>query len=255
MRNRYLLEVKTNKRLDATFGATLLRAWRDALPESLQLDRFDAGEPVRRHLTEEGDGAVTNLWAELGIPVMLARAVSPRLLMDMSWRENRGVDPRPFPWSCTVWLERKAGDSLARAMFRFLISQFEPAFGLLTTEADARAKHWFRFNEPDGGSVEAMRGLDVTSVLPGVYWHTFFGAPAVALLGAERSAFVATDAEPLQGGYLVRAYDNSELAGTPSAVTAEGSLIEAFGASKFFHRTLITSAAELRMPPLQARTH
>lgn len=248
--DRYFILVKTDKALDPDFGAQLLAAWIEELPRVLWIERFDGGEPVKRDLVREGAAAAIGLWAELGTPIMLARKSPPRILVDMSWRANRGADRRPYPWSCSTWLDRRAGDELAIALFRFVVLKFEASFGLLTTESDLRRKHWFVFAESTGGTVEAMRGLDVYRELPGIYWLTYFGRGAINLLGTSREVLASRpDAATLGDGVLLRPFGDSRIIGTSEAMALECQVRSDLGASRFFSRSSIASAEQLLEPP------
>ncbi len=248
--DRYFIFVKTDKALDADFGAQLLTAWNQELPRELWIERFDGGEPVKRDLASEGVAAAISLWAELGSPIMLARKSPPRILADMSWRASRGAERRPYPWSCSIWLDRRAGDELAIVLFRFIVIRFAAAFGLLTTESDLKRKHWFVFPESTGGTVEAMRGLDVYRDLPGVYWLTYFGQGAINLLSTSREALASRpDSATLGDGVLLRPFRDSRAIGTSEAIALEEQLRSEMGASRFFSRSSIASAQQLLEPP------
>jgi hypothetical protein len=250
--DRYVADVRTAKVLDAEFGKALLSAWNDECPSDLRLERFDSGEPIRRKMDVEGRDAAIALWARFQMPPMFSRVSKPRLTVDLSWRPDKGRDRRPYPWKCTCWLARDAGDAVAECLFRFLIRHFEPAFGSLSIESDIRAKHWFHFAEPDGGSVKAMRGLDVTNVLPGVYWRTYFGPGALAMLASGASPEDLLFAQRLGDGWVVPAYSSSSDIGSEAARRTEGAIREHLGEGRFFSRLSISSAADLALPPMPA---
>jgi hypothetical protein len=231
MSNDYVLRVKTDKNIGMReFASALLGSWSTDIDPRLRPEYFDLGEPIRRSLEKEGVGAAVDLWVGSQMPVT-----------------QKGKDPRPFPWGCTVWMNRTAGDDLALTLFRFLIGHFEPAFGSISTEEDSRAKHWVTF-EDRGGRSEQYMGLDVgrfvtittdygREVLPGVYWLTYFGPGAKSIVGGHRfDRLQAFSVEKLDSGHLVRAYASSRDVGTPSAARAEAEIMDQLGREHFFDK-------------------
>jgi hypothetical protein len=167
-----------------------------------------------------------------------------------TWRAEKGLDPRPFPWGATVWLDRSAGDTLALKLFCFLIDHLEPAFGSISTEEDSRTKHRITFEDRMGRSEQYM-GLHVgrfvsirtdygREVLPGVYWVTYFG-PGAKRIVAERNLerLEADKVERLGAGYLVRAYPSVTAAGTEVARHAERKIMEQLGEEHFFDKSQV----------------
>ena len=251
MSNDYVVRVKTDKNLGTgDFAAGLLRSWTAHVESRLRPEFFDLGEPLRRSFEKEGVEAAVDLWADNQMPVMLRRRTKPALEADIKWRPDKGKDPRPFPWGCTVWLARSAGDDVAVTLFRFLIEQFEPAFGSVSTEEDSRVKHWVTFADRAGHSEQYM-GLDVgrfiaittdygTAVLPGVYWVTYFGPGARAIVGESGFDHLQAHAvEKLGNGYLVRAYRSSSEVGTETAHQAEAEIINQLGREHFFDKAKV----------------
>ena len=246
--NDCVLRVKTAKDLATEeFARGLLSSWRSGMAPELRPEYFDLGEPVRRSFDKEGLDRAVGMWVDSGRPLYLARRTKPRMRVATNWRVDKGKDPRPFPWGCTVWLARSAGDDLAVALFRFLIGHFEPAFGSMSTEQDSREKHWVTYEDRTGRAERCM-GLDVgrfvsittdhgREVLPGVYWLTYFGPGAERIVG-ERS-FDHLRAHLIEnpgGGHLVRAYASSREVGTPAAVQAEVDIMEQLGRQHFFDK-------------------
>ncbi len=246
----YVIKVKTDRELGTTeFAYDLLTSWFE-LPSELHPDHFDSGEPVRRRFETEGIQGAVRLWAKTGMPLHLTRRPKPRMSAAMSWRAVKGKDPRPFPWGCTVWLSRTAGDHLALVLFRFLLDRFSTSFGWITTEEDLRSKHLVTY--PDcGGVAEVYMGLDVgrfvtvtmdygREILPGVYWVTYFGPGAMAVLGYERlTQLEAYGIERVGEGILVSAYPSSREIGTPLGLRAEASIRDQLGRERFFDKTYV----------------
>jgi len=237
---RYLLEVKTDKNIgDERWLRTLLTEWCEELDEALRPERFDLGEPVRRRFIAEGIEGAVRLSVDTGISLMLARVSKPKFIVDIDWRREKGLDPRLFPWSCTVWLDLSAGDQQALNLFRFMIRQLEPVFGFVSTEEDHRDKHFIIFDDI-GGTAEMYVGQDVAETLPGVYWVTYFGPWAVEKIGKERIADLkAEKVELIDSGYLVQAYNSSSETRSPLAKHAETQIINQLGKQHFFDKALV----------------
>ncbi len=237
---RYLLEIKTNKNIgDERWLRHLLTEWCEELDEALRPERFGLGEPVRRRFADQGVELAVRLSVDSGISLMLARVSKPKFLVDIDWRRDKGLDPRIFPWSCTVWLHFSAGDERALKLLRFLIRHFEPVFGFVSTEEDHRDKHFIVFDDI-GGTAEMYVGQDVEETLPGVYWVTFFGPWAVEEIGKKRFAELkAEKLESIDGGYLVQAYESGSEAGSPLAKQAETRIINQLGKEHFFDKASV----------------
>ena len=240
MSNNYVLDVRTDKDLGSeSFARSFLAAWSTQLAPLLRPEYFDLAEPVRRSFQKEGLELAVRTWVDNQMPLYLSRRKQPKLMMSSKWRPRKGNDPRAFPWGCTVWLDRSAGDELAAELFRFLIDYFDPAFASLSTEEDSRAKHWIAFQDRIG-RVERYQGLDVTDVLPGVYWITFLGPGAMYILG--RTTLLGLRAHKVEQrgqGHLVWAYPASSMAGTASGHEAEATIIEQLGRGYFFEKSRI----------------
>jgi hypothetical protein len=249
---RYLLEVKTNKNIgDESWLRSLLTEWCEVLDKALRPERFALGEPVRRRFDDEGIEGAVRLSADSGISPMLARVSKPKFVVDIHWRREKGLDPRPFPWGCTVWLDFSAGDERAVSLSRFLIRHFEPAFGFVSTEEDDRDKHFITFDDI-GGQTEMYVGQDVGETLPGVYWVTYFARWAVEKIGKERFAELkAEKVESIDGGYLVQAYSSASEAGSPLARESETRIINQLGKHYFFNKAAVDIEG-LRTSPEEA---
>ncbi len=251
----YDIWVKTDKDLGGrAFASRLLESWTTEIDSTLRPEFFDLGEPIRRSLEKEGVGAAVDLWVGSQMPVMLRRRTKPKLKADIEWRTDKGKDPRPYPWGCTAWLNRLAGDTLARKLFRFLIDHFEPAFGWITTDRGLREKHRLTWEDPTGAASQYM-GLDVgrfvsvrtdygREVLPGVYWVTYFGPGAKSIVGEHRfGGLRAHGVEKLDGGHIVRAYAASRDVGTPTAARAEAEIMDQLGREHFFDKAQVNIEA------------
>jgi hypothetical protein len=249
--NRYVIELKTDKTIGTeTFARDLLTSWFGGLPAELCPEYFDRGEPVRRSFEKEGLERAVRMWVDNQRPLYFSRRTRPRMMVSTRWRAEKGLDPRPFPWGATVWLDRSAGDTLATKLFCFLIDQLEPAFASITTEEDSRDKHWITFEDRTGRSEQYM-GLDVgrfvtittdygTDVIPGVYWLTYFGPGAKAIVGERRFEHLEADkVERLGDGYLVRAYASVSVAGTEAAHQEELKIMDQLGREHFFDKSRV----------------
>jgi len=247
----YDIWVKTEKDLGGReFASRLLESWTTEIDSTLRPEFFDLGEPIRRSFEKEGVRAAVDLWVGKQMPVMLRRRTKPKLKADIEWRSVKGKDPRPYPWGCTAWLNRSAGDALASKLFRFLIDHFEPAFGWITTDNDLREKHRLTWEDPPGTASQYM-GLDVgrfvsirtdygREILPGVYWMTYFGPGAKRIVGERGLEHLEADkVERLGDGYLVRAYPSVSAAGSEAAQQAERKIMEQLGAEHFFDKSRV----------------
>ncbi len=237
--NEYILDVRTNKNLgEATFISVLLAAWRNDIHPNLQVEFFGLGEPIRQSFNEKGVECATETWIENGMGLMLKRKSRHKFVADIDWREEKGLDQRPFPWSCRVWLDRKAGDNLALEFFRFLIKYFEPAFGHLSTANQDRSKHFVSV-ESSVGSIEQYVGLDIEDKLPGIYWITYFGDWAVERIGERKfDSLSFAECEKTNSGILLRAYPSSEEIGSKTANESENLILQHLGKSHFFNKSL-----------------
>jgi hypothetical protein len=238
--NEFHFDVRTDKDLGSEdFVRSLLTAWCHELDKPLSPEFFDLGEPVRRSFAKEGLETAVRTWVDNGMPLLLKRRSKPKFEAAIDWRRNKGLDPRLFPWSCTVWLSLAAGDELALELFRFLIKYFEPAFGHISTYDDHRTKHFITF-EDRGGQTEMYTGLDVGETLPGVYWATYFGSWSVEKVGRDRfSNLKAYKVEPINSGYLVLAYRSIKEVGTLAAQEAEERITDHLGRANFFDKSLV----------------
>ena len=255
MADDYFLRVGTSRDLgQETFVHSLLSAWRSRIDPRLRPEFFGSGEPVRQRFENGTVEEAARLWLNNRMPVMLRRKSKPRFLADIWWRADKGKDPRPYPWGCHVFLDRSAGDELALSLFSFLIDHFEPAFGLISTVEDSRAKH--RLTWPEGREhVSQFMGLDLgrfittttdfgRDVLPGVYWVTYFGPGAMEIVGKAPLQDLKADRVEKSGeGFVVRAYPSVRAAGTEAARQAESEIKDQLGKEHFFDKTQVNVEA------------
>jgi len=247
----YFLRVVTSKNLGSeTFVRSFLTSWRSEMDPRLRPEFFGPGEPIRRNFEDGGVEEAARLWLSNQMPVMLRRKTKPRFVADIWWRPDKGKDPRPYPWGCHVFLNRTAGDDLALRLFSFLVDHFEPAFGMLSTQEDSRAKHQLTWRE-GVEHVSQYMGRDVgrfvtittdygREILPGVYWISYFGPGALEIVGAGAFEHLkAGRVDRLRDGYLVRAYPGANAAGSEAAHQAECKIREQLGQEHFFDKTQV----------------
>lgn len=239
MKNDYDIRVLTNKDLgDPDFIKKLLNAWCYGIDSRLKPEFFGSGEPVRHSFAEKGVAAALKMWVKEGLGLLLRRRSESGYLTTIDWwRREETLDTRPFPWSCSVSLRRKAGDELALRYFEFLIEWFEPAFGHLSTNNQIDLKH-FAYVEDATGSVEQYVGLDIGDKLPGIYWITYFGQPLVERIGANKfSSLSSAKVEKFKKGFLVKAYPSSKEIGSQTAKVSESLILQHLGRHHFFDKS------------------
>jgi hypothetical protein len=243
--SEYDINVRTDKDIGSEhFVRDLLSAWCGELDVRLRPEFFGLGEPIRRSIAKEGIEAAVRTWVDSGMSVLLRRRSKPKFEASIEWwRREKSLDPRPFPWGCSVTLSLSAGDELALKLFRFLIRYFEPAFGHISTYDDRRAKHFITY-EDRVGQAEQYVGMDVGETLPGVYWVTYFGPWSVKKVGEDRFATLkAYKVEPINSGYLVYAYSTVKEAGSSAAQEAENQIMNHLGRANFFDKALVNIEA------------
>ena len=242
----YYINIQTIKNIGSEeFARSLLTDWCGHRNSLLRPEYYGSGEPIRRKLREDGVEGAISLWLKYKSPVMLRRASRPRFTANMDWSERVGLNPNRFPWGCRVYLAMNAGDELAVELFRFVVENFDPAFGYLTTVKDLDQKH-FVFLKEELGSTEFYVGQtaggrcrrdDFCAMFPGLYWVTYFSKWAMSEIGQERlDRLKFFQSEPIGDGRLVRLYRDSGLIGTPSGRMKENEIIDALGKSLFFDK-------------------
>jgi hypothetical protein len=166
--------------------------------------------------------------------------------VSLSWRKNKGLDPRPFPWGLTGWLAKDGGAEAAKAFLLLIVKSFEPAFASLTTDEESHRKHFFK--EPhyvDGlqiGTVEHFRGHHVLDTLPGIYWMTYLGQPVVDRVGEQNLRSIPVgQLEPSGHGYLLTAYDDPSLIGSDEGRAIEQRIVDHLGKHRFFDREVVVA--------------
>lgn len=240
--NNYNISVLTNKDLgDPVFVKALLTEWME-IDSKLRPEFFGLGEPVRHSFAEKGIGYAVNIWIKEGMGLLLRRQNDYKYIATIEWFSgDRGLDNRPFPWSCNVSLRRKSGDDLAIKYFKFLVKWFEPAFGYISTDRQIDEKH-FIYIEHSRGSTEQYAGLDFEDRIPGIYWVTFFGSPVVERLGKLNITSLRrddTNVENINNGLLVKAYSSSTEIGSQKASNIESLILEQLGKNHFFDKSLL----------------
>lgn len=236
----FKIKLDTDKVIGSqAFARAFLAAWLNHPVEAIRPERFDRGEPVRKLINGVSFDELVEHWSRWAL--MFTRRTKPRMTVDLGWRHNKGLDPRPFPWDFTAWLAKSAGAPAARALFKLVVEHFDPAFTHLTTDAESRRKHFMKrphyINGQHVGVAEAFVGHHVMDTLPGVYWITYFGPPAIARIGQERLLSIPCGrVERLGRGYAVTAYDDARDIGTESAMNHEQAIQQHLGAHLFFDR-------------------
>jgi len=245
----YIIKVKTDREMGSEgFVTRFLHDWYYHENELMRPEMYGMGEPIRYKIEERGIEAAIKAWLKNKMPVMLKRKSSPKFEVDMSWRPQRGLDPRLFPWDCIIWLNYKAGNKLAIEMFKFIITNLEPAFGYLTNEEDYKEKHYVEYKDRTGttqkyiGREPGGKCLphDVSATLPGIYWVTYFGTWAISEIGKSKFKNLNVHCiEDYQTGYLVTLYKDSSIIGTQEAKDIERDVINKLGREKFFDKSLV----------------
>lgn len=234
--NNYLIELQTNFNFgEANYVEGLLRSWCRHPDKTLRPEKFGLGEPVRRSIAEEGEDAVVKTWIDHQASLLLKRVTKPKFHVDMNWRPTIGLDTRPYPFGCTVWLALYAGDEKAIALLKWMIQQFKPEFAFVTTYDDYLKRHFAKVPNRFG-TVEKILGTDVRATLPGIYWCTYFG-PEVLSRVPELSvcAGIAFDQIDFQSGVLLRVFESSSEIGSSPAAKGIDSIYEMLGKEKFFN--------------------
>lgn len=239
--NDYVIRVQTAKSLgDEPFVRDLIESWRHHEEKSLRPDRFSLAEPVNRSFEKEGTEAAVTLWLTQSRPLMLKRVRKPKFLADCRWRKDKGLDNRKYPWGCTVWLDRNAGDRLAEHLFRFLVEKFHAEVGTLTTDLENQRKHFVKYPTRIGdleGIAEKFVGLDMIDQLPGIYWRTYLGPDSIQVLEPGSMTGLRPNViEVFHSGVLLCPYASSDEIGTSEALRAENELTRALGPELFFDR-------------------
>lgn len=224
---------------DRDFANQILCDWTSHPISILRPERWGRGEPVRQSIADTPFDQLVDEWCKVAL--MFTRVSKPRMTVSLNWRRNKGLDPRPFPWGFVGWLAKSAGPEVARAWFKFCVLQFEPAFANLTTQDESRRKHFRRLPYyVDGrlvGTVERFEGHHVLDTLPGVYWITYFGPPALERIGRERFENLPVGQTfGLGEGIMVIAHGEAVPIGSVQALIAEQTIIDHLGRHHFFEQ-------------------
>ena len=235
-KNQYAIHILTDKSLDADqFARPFLEAWIDGNP-NFTPERFGRGEPAQHPIADTGLEGLVSEWRKPPA-LMFKRMTAPKFVADVSWRETKGNDPRPYPWGIKVWLDRKAGDALALEFFEFLIQWFEPAFARMTSTEESTRKHFATYPFYEGGkhmgTAEQFVGTDGVDTLPGIYWLTYLTPKVIdERLTARLNDKVLRRDE--RGGVLIQAHEKSADIGSEMAQSMESEIINVLGRERFF---------------------
>lgn len=247
----YKIKLDTDKEIGSeAFARRFLDAWLNHPVEAIRPERFGRGEPVRKPIADVSFDELVEHWCRWAL--LFTRRTKPRMTVDLAWRREKGLDPRPFPWGLTAWLAKNAGAPAAQAMFELVVEHFDPAFAHLTTDAESARKHFMKrphyINGQYVGVAEAFVGHHVMDTLPGIYWVTYFGPPAIARLGEERLLSIPCGRlERMGRGYVITAYDDVAMIGTQAAQEREEAIRQHLGTKHFFD---VTAVADAQQPPL-----
>lgn len=237
LRNDFVVTLDTDRTInDECFARKFLHAWLNHPLHDLRPERWGQGEPLRRLISATEFAELVTEWCR--VPLLFKRTTRPRLTVSLAWRRNRGLDPRPFPWGLTGWLEN-SGTEIPLAFLDLVIAHFNPAFASLTTDADSRHKHFVKRPHRVGdrviGTAEEFVGHHVTNKLPGIYWITYFGRAAIERIGERRLHSLPTGRLEARGeGLILFAYDDAATIGSPAARSIEQAILDGLGRDKFF---------------------
>ena len=230
--NDYYLKFITNKNIGSEeFATLLLNEWYYEFDEKLRPERFGYGEPIRYPIAEYGLNAVIAKW-----PVQLKRISHPKYDIDVNWRPQKGLDEREFPWACTIWLKKRAEDALTIKLFEFIVRYFEPAFGLVTTEAHNEEKNRIKCKSKILGCLtkEYYIGMDITDTLPGIYWLTYFNNKIIDRIGCDKfNSLMPFKRWNYHDGIIIQAYDKC----FDVNAVAEEEIVKHLGEKMFFDKT------------------
>ena len=233
----FVVSLDTDKTFnDERFARAFLFAWLNHPLEAVRPERWSRGEPVRRPIVSVEFDLLVAEWCKAAL--MFKRVSRPRMTVSLNWRRNRGLDPRPYPWGLTAWLD-SGGSAVPKAFLELAVAHFQPAFASVTKEEDSRRKHFTRRPHNVGGRqigvAEEFRGHHVLKTLPGIYWLTYLGPPAIEQLGEKALCSLPTGRlERFGQGYLLTAYDDPSLIGSEGARVIESEIIEWLGKDRFF---------------------
>lgn len=238
-RNTFEIRILTDLHLgNERFVRSFLGGWM-RLPESLRLERFDHGEPICRKIEDEGFDAVVDAWLNGPVAIAFKRVSKYKLQLWIQWRREKGLDPLKYPWGCWVSLDRKMPDHLVVQFFEFLLYHFQPAFAFLTDEIDQHVKHFITFRDRNS-TMEMYKGLDVTEVLPGMYWQTYFGPGSLDIVDRDKVQNLGSDiVRPFGEGFIVQPYDRSNLIATSEGREREAAILDRLGREHFFDKSLV----------------
>lgn len=238
--DEFVVHLDTAKTISTpAFAQQFLSSWLAHPLRDIRPERWGRGEPVRFSIASTSIEALVSEWCKVAL--MFKRISRPKMTVSISWRHEKGLDPKPYPWGLTAWISKNAGAVAAEEFFRMAVAHFEPAFASLTTQEDSREKHFMKRPHFVGGrhvgTAESFEGNHVLETVPGVYWLTYFGDQIANIVDAERLLSIPQgDVQRLGPGYLLRAFERADDIGSTSAREIEQKIKAHLGTGKFFDK-------------------
>jgi hypothetical protein len=206
------------------FGGGLMRPDKCSEVEPIRtpFDPADISKPVSWLAKPHGEflyrkGRPTHMSGEMWNRIHPATARFPSPLFSNYWTGR--FDGK---WANRVGIEKV--EDFVSEMFRVTRSDF----GLLTTEADLRAKNT---NETS----YSYQGLDLESGIPGLYWTNFFSNEFAERLGVRRLAEGLAVSKRLPGGGVsLKFCESPSECRDPETLQKQYAVIERLGSGKFF---------------------
>lgn len=200
-------------------------------------ERFSHGEPVNRKIDPNDLSEVEFEW-KIPPSLMFRKVSRPKYLLDIKWRENKGLDKRPYPWGASIWLNYSQGRNYALEFFEFLINWFNPAFGYVTLYSDESYKHYEALipqykNGKYIGKAQSNWGGDIGETLPGIYWLTYISEKVVDVK-LLKSLDDITLKKVSDYGRIINPYQNIEIIGSSEAIDIEKQVAKRLHPVKFF---------------------
>jgi len=175
------------------------------LPERLRATHWGMGELGGSPLTGRTEADAVAAWMEQGIGIVLSRKLPPKYKAFFEWRKTKGLDPRPFPWGCQLYLTKAVREDETVILLKELVAVTRAAFGFAHPSDALMKKHYVTYEQPELEiTASKFVGADVVETLPGIYWVTYFGPPSLARFTIEKLRQVsAKSLERFGEGYLL----------------------------------------------------